>query len=415
MSMSEFEGSQDTDPDDHDLLPAEYDLFPADFSLEDVEFARELNSLFSAEQEEMPPFFVQTLMDADNPRFQPLEGGLEFKTRAQVFRRLKLKRCLFQTRNSPLQGALSSRSRPLYTLALSCLLVVAISIALTIPTFASGLRYLWTGAHSGVLQVSTFPPLFSTQRKSSSAQGTSASTNSSSSSTVHQNATASNTMGRELSIGTAQSMLNFKMAVPFYLPSKYQQHDYYLYDGDPGWADGPIMVLDYTHALPGVAASHITICEFKPQGKVLQVAQDKAAHQLRIQHGDSDSSIVYVEGQWSPLDNSYVWDYSNRSQVIFELNGVEIWIVGDKRDGIGQHQLLEIADSLTTYSPSYSRSLSQLDRVLQTDENTLSVFAGDVIYLDNPNNPDGPSFKLIGTPSSPPARTDLNVTASHVN
>jgi hypothetical protein len=136
---------------------------------------------------------------------------------------------------------------------------------------------------------------------------------------------------------------------------------------------------------------------------------------LRIQHGDSDSSIVYVEGQWSPLDNSYVWDYSNRSQVIFELNGVEIWIVGDKRDGIGQHQLLEIADSLTTYSPSYSRSLSQLDRVLQTDENTLSVFAGDVIYLDNPNNPDGPSFKLIGTPSTPPARTDLNVTTSHVN
>ena len=212
---------------------------------------------------------------------------------------------------------------------------------------------------------------------------------------------------------TAQNLLKLKMAIPFYLPDSYQQHDYYLYDGDPSWADGPIMVLDYTHALPGVAASHITICEFKPQGKVLHVAQDQAAHLLRIEHGDSEDSIVYVEGQWSPLDNSYVWDDSNRSQVIFELNGAEIWIVGDKRDGIGQKQLLEIANSLTTYRPSYSHSLNQLDRVLQTDENTPDVFAGDVIYLDNPDNPDGPSFKLIGTPSTPSVQTVPNTSTGH--
>jgi hypothetical protein len=131
------------------------------------------------------------------------------------------------------------------------------------------------------------------------------------------------------------------------------------------------------------------------------VAQDNAAHQLRILHGDSQSSIVYVEGQWTSIDNSsYVWDYNNRSEVVFELNGAEIWIVGDKRDGIGQAELLKIANSLTTYDPALSRVTNQVDRVMQTDEDTPGIFAGDVIYLNNPDNVGGPSFKLIGMPSS---------------
>lgn len=399
MSMSEFEESQDADTEQHQFSAGK-SPFPADFSMDDVAFACELSSLFAPEQEEMPPLFVQTLLEADDSRYQPSDDDLELKIRARVFRRLKLKRRLFQEQRPPLRKVLtgfpsffSSLSRPLAMLAFSCLLIVCISMALAGPSFASGLNYLWTGTHSGVLQVDAFPPIFSSTKKPHTTKPQSSSTH---------------TKGaeRQLTIASAQAMLSFNMAVPFALPENYTQHDYYLYDGDPNWANGPIMVLDYTHALPGVAPSHITICEFKPQGDVLQVAQDNAAHQLRIEHGAANGSIVYVEGQWSSLDNSaYTWNYSNRSQVIFELNGVEIWIVGDKRDGIGQDQLLQIAASLKAYNPAYTHGINQLDRVFQSDENTPDVFNGDVIYLDNPNNPEGPSFKLIGTPSNSVSHT----------
>jgi hypothetical protein len=405
MSMSEFEGQQEIDADG-DCTLAENALFPADFSADDVEFARELGSLFAPEQEEMPPLFVQTLLDAEDPRFQSLEGGLEFKTRARVFRRLKLKQRLFRTHSSSLRSALtsfsvpSSFSRSFLLLACSLFLVVVISVAVTGPSFASGLNYLWTGAHSGVLQVKTFPIVFAPAKKSAAPSRSTQKTAIARSTNGYAD-TVAPPADRQLTVASAQSMLNFKLSLPLYMPDSYQQTNYYLYDGDPSWANGPIMVQDYTHALPGVAPTHITICEFKPQGQVLQVAQDDAAHQLRILHGNSQSSIVYVEGQWTSINHSsYVWDYNNRSEVVFELNGAEIWIVGDKRDGIGQAELLKIANSLTTYDPALSRVTNQVDRVMQTDENTPGMFAGDVIYLNNPDNVGGPSFKLIGMPSS---------------
>jgi hypothetical protein len=399
MSMSEFEGQQEIGNDGDDSF-ADHAFFPADFSADDVEFAQELGSLFAPEQEEMPPLFVQTLLDVEEPRFQPLEGGLEFKTRARVFRRLKLKRRLFRTRFSPLSralmpfGAAPSFSRPFILFFFACTLVTVITMAVTGPSFASGLNYLWTGAHSGVLQVKTFPAVFtSPQKLTAQAQSTQKA--------IPARGNAAASADRQFTVTHAQQMLKFRLSLPLYLPDSYVQRNYYLYDGDPSWADGPIFVQDYTHALPGVAPAHITICEFKPQGQVLQVAQDNAAHLLRILHGQSHDSVVYVEGQWISVDNSsYVWNYNNRSEVVFELNGAEVWIVGDKRDGIGQAELLKIADSLTTYNPALLRIS---DRVTQADENTPDIFADDVIYLNNPDNTDGPSFRLIGTLSRTPA------------
>src|SRR5207249_6358466 len=68
---------------------------------EDVAFVQELDSLFALHEEELPPYFVQTLLDSENPRFQPVEHGFEYKTRARVFRRLKLRRRLFHSLRSP--------------------------------------------------------------------------------------------------------------------------------------------------------------------------------------------------------------------------------------------------------------------------------------------------------------------------
>jgi hypothetical protein len=88
------------------------------------------------------------------------------------------------------------------------------------------------------------------------------------------------------------------------------QVEIYLYPGDPVWTDGPMIVLNFSYALPGLVPRQIAICEFKPQGKVLQMVQQGAAHQMQIGRGGS-ASAIYVEGQWmqdstsSPLHPPY--------------------------------------------------------------------------------------------------------------
>src|ERR1700730_16434771 len=103
MSMSEFERYMREPEDDLSHLSTHDRAFPEDFSDEDVEFARELDSLFDLGKEEIPPYFVQTLLESDDPRFQTLEEGFEKKTRARVFRRLDLHRSLFRSSSSRFQ------------------------------------------------------------------------------------------------------------------------------------------------------------------------------------------------------------------------------------------------------------------------------------------------------------------------
>jgi hypothetical protein len=384
--MSEFdEQSQEPDSDIFHFA-INGDAFPDDFSMEDVAFACELDALFAVEEENLPPLFVQTLMASDDSRLQPVEKGLEEKTRANVFRRLKLKRRLFCTARPPLRTSLAeglkSFSRPLLVLGTSFLLFMTIMVVVTGPTFADGLNYLWAGAHSGVLQVSSFPVL------------------SHANTPVATRTSVSRDASDKLSLYNAAVRLRFPLLLPLAIPERYSQRNLYLYDGDALWANGPIMVLDYTYALPGVAPRHITICEFKPQGDIFQVVQNGAAHRIIIgEQGGSSDSAIYVEGHWTQAsDSSYTWDYSDQSELVMESNGVALWIVGDKRDGINQDTLSSIARSLTVYRPA-AHPGSELE-VTQGGDSTPSIFANDVIYLSNPDNPDGPSFKLIGTPSN---------------
>src|SRR5439155_9349013 len=81
---------------------------PADFSEEDRAFVQELNALFTLDEEELPPYFVQTLLEADDPRFQIVGPGFEQKTIARVFRRLKLRRRLFRASRATLRAVVSA-------------------------------------------------------------------------------------------------------------------------------------------------------------------------------------------------------------------------------------------------------------------------------------------------------------------
>ena len=92
MSMNEFERQLNNEGDD---FPVRGQTVPTDFSEEDVAFAQELNSLFASGKEELPPYLVQTLLESEDARFRVVDHGFEHKTRARVFRRLKLRRHLF--------------------------------------------------------------------------------------------------------------------------------------------------------------------------------------------------------------------------------------------------------------------------------------------------------------------------------
>src|SRR6185312_3975519 len=80
MSMSEFDTKMNSGEDDFHSSFDHKQALPPDFSEEDLAFAQELNTLFSPEQEDLPPYFVQTLLQAEDPRFRPVEHGFEKKT-----------------------------------------------------------------------------------------------------------------------------------------------------------------------------------------------------------------------------------------------------------------------------------------------------------------------------------------------
>src|SRR5437667_11887899 len=160
MSMSEFEEQLNNAWEkDFSSFPMQEQVVPADFSNEEIAFAQELDSLFSVHEEEVPPYFVQTLLESEDPRFQAIEHGFEYKTRARVFRRLKLRRSLGVINHAPtlrsLVSVIPARRSLVATAAL--MLFLLLTVMLTGTSFASGMEILLRGARSGVLQVHSYP------------------------------------------------------------------------------------------------------------------------------------------------------------------------------------------------------------------------------------------------------------------
>src|SRR5437667_200445 len=110
MSMNEFDQELNNESNDMRSLTASEQEVPPDFGEDDLVFAHELNSIFSPEQEELPPYFVQTLLASEDRLFRPVEPGFEHKTRARVFRRLKLHRRLFHAPRSVFDALITGLS-----------------------------------------------------------------------------------------------------------------------------------------------------------------------------------------------------------------------------------------------------------------------------------------------------------------
>ncbi len=338
MSMKEFD--QELNNENNDLLPyniSEQEV-PPDFGEDDLVFAHELNSIFSPEQEELPPYFVQTLLASEDQLFSPVEPGFEHKTRARVFRRLKLHRRLFYTPSSTFDAFISgigniyARGSLLIT-AVVFVFIMAVTVAFTAPSFASGMAILLQGAHNGVYQVNTYPKsvhIFS-----------------------HSNSFSQNNVGdqsRQITLLAAQQQLHFKIYMPTSLPRNYSLNSIYLYHkAEEYWSNGPIIELVYSlNGVKSKGTGQIVIREFMPNEDVLQVVQDKAVHPIQVDKYGQPAAI-YINGQWQSISRlQHKWVYGERSELIYQQQGVLFWIAGDQYDGIGEKELWNLAQSFRT-------------------------------------------------------------------
>jgi hypothetical protein len=378
MSMSEFERRQG-EIEDGLTRSSKHDAHvPDDFSADDLDFARELHDLFSLEEEDVPPYYVQTLLDAENPQFLPPRADLEVRTRVRVFRRLNIRRRLFHPQERVWHPApsLPPLRRSFLALATACVLFMIVTMLATSNSFAAGLVYLFSGAHSGVIQYKEYPKALNA---------------------VPQQAhSPAHPRRPKLTLVAAQQMLHFPIYWPS-VPDNFVLGGMYLYHGTEEswqWIDGPIMKFVYTFSKPGASArgtGQIVVWEFMPKGAVLQGVQMGAAHQVQIT--DGGQAALFVNGQWVKINQtSRKWVYDGSGELIYEHNGVIFWIQGDQGDGIDQRALVDIATSLKTFDVQRYLHMSTGVNDLTGDNDSPWFSVG----IRDSNSPGGPSLIVAG-------------------
>jgi hypothetical protein len=383
--MGEFDRQVNNGEENPPSFPVRGRAVPPDFSEEDIAFAQELETLFALDEESTSPYFVQSLLELDDPGFQAIEPGFEHKTRAHVFRRLKLHRRLFTPRRPPLgavvNGVLARRS--LLALLASCLLFMLFTAAFTSQSFAEGMAILLRDARSGVYQVHTYP-------------------NGIASVSYRQN----NAQPKHISLAEAQHRLHFPMYWPQATPNNYLLENMYLYqESTQTWADGPILELGYDDTSPG-AITHgigeIAIREFKPNEDILQVIEAGAADAIQIDT-KGRAQAIYVDGQWVSSNRfSPHWVYGGRSELIYQEDGVVFWIVGDQRDGIGKDALLKIAQSLEVANIGHFRHIEvEMTDAVQLVDDSSGLFTGDIIAAFPDDGGGSPYLTRIGPDQVP--------------
>ncbi|MGH2506449.1 MAG: hypothetical protein ACRDHZ_03385, partial [Ktedonobacteraceae bacterium] len=205
---------------------------------------------------------------------------------------------------------------------------------------------------------------------------------------------------KELSLQATQQQMPFPIYWPQNVASTYSLDHINLYVGiNQQWADGPTLEFEF-HLLPSAVTpqgtGEIWVREFKPKADVLQIVESGASKSIEV-----DSSgrplAVYIDGEWdkSGMDQP-VWISGQRSELIYQLGGVIFWIAGDQRDGVGESQLLDIAQGLT--SAPFSREFRIMESdvsVQQLSADVPSPFSNDVIMVNNDDNGSGPYYMYV--------------------
>lgn len=300
------------------------DHFPDDFSHEEAEFASELRELFSIEHEDAPPLYTQTLLEDE--RSAPIEPCFDTKLTYRVFRRLRLKRRPLVERGriaflwNDVCDTLAHVSGLVAASFSAVLMLMIFTVVLATPSFAEGVRIIL--GQTGVVQVHNLPANIHTPKPDSS--------------------------------NDMDSPPQFDPTMP--LSWLGQANGDYVYQGtrlippDPQhpWSKGAIVDIQYQLATAHVGTGLLDIREFQvnPQyAAVLQVVGDGSAYPVNI----GTIPAVYVDGTWMESQRARQWQPGVRSNLIFEQpNGVVFWIAGDQRDGMGQNELIRLANQLTS-------------------------------------------------------------------
>lgn len=389
MSTSEYENLDRKEWDN--LFPSTIEpALPDDFTEEDIVFAQELSTLFSPADEILPPYYTQTLLQPEDPRFVPVDDTFARKTSARVFRALKLRRRLFQ-RRSPL-GAIGETLRDIVTSkslvawAAALMLIMMLTAAFTAPSFGRGVSLLLHGSRSGVLQVHKAP---SVQHNTANY-----------SPKFHFN----NTHPIQVSLLAAEHMLSFPIYWPQSIPPHYTLDSIKIYaDSNDAWYNGPfvdlVYAIDTTHNAPK-GTGQIVVREFLPTEQVLQVVQDGYALPIGADRYGENPEAIYVDGQWllTGKMSPRIWEHGGRGEIIYQQDGVVFWIAGDQRDGINQKTLWKMAQSLQNTIPVTPMLLKNIKATIYLPSSVdviYNPFANDIMYVASQDGSSGQYYMTM--------------------
>ena len=336
--MSGFERS-----DSPDLPEAQDDggrIWPEDFSPDEKRFAAEMRELFPIEDEELPPLYVQTLLD-DELR-APLSRGYTRKLTSQVLRRLELPARSLTPRRGllglPEGTTLRAITEPVRRAGMPALAALSLLMALVIgsvylatPSFAEGLRLLL--GQTGAQQLDSYP------------------TNVANADKPHTKVAAPSAPMPVLWLGPVVGEYSY-MGM-----SLLDQQD---------WSNGPVLDIQYSLSQPAAkpapadpaSSAQDTSASAGGSGlldiREFQVSSAYTAVLLAVQNGSATMTsvngqpAVYVDGMWVVSQGGRkTWQSGTRSMLIFERDGVIFWITGDQRDGLTSYPLTQIASELT--------------------------------------------------------------------
>lgn len=319
--MSGFERSNS--PESHDALGGGERPWPDDFTLEERQFAEELHELFSIEREELPPLYIETLLDSDmcapfgkndtRRMVDTVRAAVGLPRKPLLTRQWAPSAWADQVSVEKVTSTVKRASRPVVTMVALLIFAMLGSMYLATPSFAQGLRLLL--GDTGAQQVARYP-------------------------------------GNVTPEAHVKPSKQQAPAMPlFWLGTTNSD---YVYQGmrtlpQEQYSRGSIIDLQYVlteRNQQQIGSGMLDIREFQLSeslGAVLQGVQEGSDSKTNV----NGLPAVYVDGMWVAAQGHHpIWQSGTRSMLIFERDGVIFWIVGDQRDGLGEAQLVQVASQM---------------------------------------------------------------------
>ena len=135
---------------------------------------------------------------------------------------------------------------------------------------------------------------------------------------------------------------------------------------------------------------------------LFQVVQDEAVHPIDVDQLGQPQAI-YVNGQWQISGKfPHKWVYGERSELIYQQNGVLFWIAGDQHDGVGQKELWTLAQSMRTIPLNrYVLMKNEMPSVTEIYlDDLLDPFSQDTVRIFHDDNPGSAYYLSVSSSQS---------------